>query len=152
MTKPASLKLIRRLSHCPPHQAPVQVLPLTASDRTRTRHHFTVGSGITLTLALPRGTVLQAGDHLAAESGEIIQVTAQPEPVLTVTASDPTTLIRAAYHLGNRHVPLEVTADYLRFSPDPVLAQMLDYLGVTVTAETAPFYPEAGAYHSHDHA
>jgi urease accessory protein len=93
--------------------------------------------------------VVQAGDYLNAETGEIVQITAQPEPVLTVTAPDPTTLLRAAYHLGNRHVPLEVTADYLRFSPDPVLAQMLDHLGVTVTAETAPFYPEAGAYHHH---
>ncbi|MDB9496487.1 urease accessory protein UreE [Spirulina major CS-329] len=151
MAEPRSLKLIRRLPHCPPHQGPTQILPLTAGDRTRTRHHFTVGP-ITLTLALPRGTGLQAGDYLEAESGEIVQITAQPEPVLTVTAPDPTTLLRAAYHLGNRHVPLEVTADHLRFSPDPVLAQMLDHLGATVTAETAPFYPEAGAYHSHDHA
>jgi urease accessory protein len=63
-----------------------------------------------------------------------------------VTASNPLHLLRAAYHLGNRHVPLEVTAEYLRLSPDPVLADLLQQLGLTVRLQTLPFQPETGAY------
>ncbi|NEP48789.1 MAG: urease accessory protein UreE [Moorea sp. SIO3C2] len=126
-------------------------LSLTAEERTRTRHRFETADGENLYLRLPRGSVLQDGDLLEAEDTKVmIRIAAKPEPVLTVTAKKPVNLLRAAYHLGNRHVPLEVTASYLRLSPDPVLQGMLEQLGVEVHQEVVPFQPEIGAYgHSH---
>jgi len=76
----------------------------------------------------------------------LLQIAALPEPVLTVTANTPLELLRVAYHLGNRHVPLEIAPTYLRLTKDPVLSQMLYSLGVEVTAGVLPFQPEAGAY------
>ncbi len=82
--------------------------------------------------------------------GPAVQVVAKPEPVLTVTADSLLALLQAAYHLGNRHVPLEITSQYLRLAPDPVLQAMLMHLGVTVRSELAPFLPTGGVYyHSH---
>ncbi|WP_448562002.1 urease accessory protein UreE [Trichothermofontia sp.] len=85
-----------------------------------------------------------------AYATQYVQVRAKPEPVLTVTASTPLGLLQAAYHLGNRHVPLEITPHYLRLAPDPVLQTMLIQLGVSVQPEMAPFAPTLGAYH-HSH-
>lgn len=126
-------------------------LALTAEERTRSRHRFETEDGQTLYLRLPRGTVLSDGDILQAESGSIrVRVTAKPEPVLTVSANTSLELLRAAYHLGNRHVPVEITATYLRLSPDPVLRTMLEQMGMEVQAAVLPFQPEQGAYgHSH---
>jgi urease accessory protein len=126
-------------------------LPLTADERRRSRLRVTTADGHTVWLSLPRGTVLRQGDLLSPKAGsERVRVVAGPEPVLTVRTADPHDLLKAAYHLGNRHVPLEVGADYLRLSPDPVLAAMLAHLGAECQAETAPFEPEVGAYqHAH---
>lgn len=126
-------------------------LSLTAEERTRTRHRFEMLDGQALYLRLPRGTVLQDGDLLKSETGDVIvRIAAKAEPVLTVTAHKPIDLLRASYHLGNRHVRLEVTSDYLRLSPDPILQLMLEQLGVEVKEEFVPFHPESGAYgHSH---
>jgi urease accessory protein len=126
-------------------------LSLTAEERTRSRHRFETPDDKGLYLRLPRGTVLQDGDLLQSESGDVvIRIAAKPEPVLTVTAQKPVDLLRASYHLGNRHVALEVTPGYLRLSPDPVLQAMLEQLGVEVREEIVPFQPETGAYgHSH---
>lgn len=122
-------------------------LSLTAEERTRTRHRFETPDGKELLLRLPRGTVLQEGDLLQSEDGKtVIQIEAKPEPVLTVTADKPVDLLRASYHLGNRHVALEVTPSYLRLSPDSVLQVMLEQLGVEVREEIVPFQPETGAY------
>jgi len=129
-------------------------LALTAEDRVRSRHHFE-SDGQSFSLQLPRGTVLHHHDVLKAESGELVQIIAKPEPVITVTAKIPLDLLKAAYHLGNRHVPLEVTATYLRLSPDSVLQSMLEQLGAQVIEEILPFQPETGAYshsQSHDHS
>ena len=126
---------------------------LTAEERTRSRHRFETPDGQALYLRLPRGTVLRDRDLLQSESGEVtVCVRAKPEPVLTVTAKGPLKLMQAAYHLGNRHVPLEITTTYLRLSPDSVLKSMLEHLGVEVQEEVMPFQPEIGAYgHSHAH-
>jgi urease accessory protein len=128
---------------------PLLTLSLTAEERTRTRHRFDVPEGQTLFFRLPRGMVIQDGDFLEAESGELIQILAKPEPVLTVLADNSLTLVRVAYHLGNRHVPIEITPDYLHLKPDSVLAEMLIYLGVEIKEEIKPFQPEAGAYGHH---
>jgi urease accessory protein len=134
-------------------------LSLTAEERTRSRHHFQAGDGQSIYLHLPRGTVLHHGDLLASDADDtLVRVTAKPEPVLTVTAPCVLDLLRAAYHLGNRHVPLEVQSAYLRLSPDPVLRQMLEQLGLQVHEERIAFQPEVGAYgqthqaHSHAHS
>jgi urease accessory protein len=125
-------------------------LALTADERLRSRHYFKT-SGQDFYLHLPRGTVLHHGDLLQAEADhQLVRILAKPEPVMTVTAQNPLDLLRAAYHLGNRHVPLEVTAAYLRFPSDSVLKNMLEQLGLEVVEDVAPFEPEMGAYgHSH---
>ena len=127
-------------------------LPLTAEERTRSRHRFTTVDGIELQLILPRGTQLRDGDLLSTENGDaLVRVLARPEPVLTVRTVDPDALARAAYHLGNRHVALELGSGYLRLSPDSVLTEMVTQLGLKVVEEIAPFQPEAGAYAGHSH-
>ena len=125
-------------------------LVLTAEERTKSRHRFETEEGETVFLRLPRGTVLRDGDMLRSDNGEyLILVKAKSELVLTVTAATSLDLLRAAYHLGNRHVPLEISANYLRLSPDPVLQAMLEHLGAIVVEENAPFQPEVGAYGHH---
>jgi len=131
------------------------ILALTAEERTRSRHHFTTPEGHAFYLQLPRGTILRDQDVLKAETGEWVRVVAKPEPVTTVTAHHPLDLLRAAYHLGNRHVALEVGSNYLRLLPDPVLQAMLEQLGLQTVNDIHPFQPEAGAYessHGHSHA
>ena len=112
---------------------------------------------------LPRGNVLRGGDVLVAEDGSFIVVVASPQPVLRIThCSDhgsPFDLLRAAYHLGNRHVPMELQPDYLAIEPDHVLADLLRAMHLLVQAVELPFEPESGAYgdggqahgHGHDH-
>lgn len=141
--------------------APTWTLPLTADERTRSRYRYSMSSEITdgitedeLYLELPRGTTLRDGDCLGGDGHtKVLKIVAKPEPVLTVRAlthAEPALqLLRAAYHLGNRHVALELGIDYVRLTPDPVLEAMLRQLGVTVVAETKPFQPESGAYGHH---
>lgn len=112
---------------------------------------------------LPRGSVLRGGDVLVLEDGSLLRVVAAPQPVLVVRASaaqgSPFDLLRAAYHLGNRHVPLELKPDHLKLEPDHVLADLMRQMRLEVEEVQAPFEPEAGAYaseghshsHSHDH-
>lgn len=143
-----------RLSHQTRLES-IYTLSLTAEERTRSRLHGKSDQGLPIYLQLPRGLVLQEGDWLKSPTGEVIQILAKEEPVLTITATFPLALLQAAYHLGNRHVPMEITATYLRISPDPVLKHLLEHRGLTVMAEQAPFQPETGAYntsHSHDHS
>ena len=128
----------------------LHTLELDAADRQRSRHRFETVAGTSLYLRLPRGTVLQDGDLLLTEAGAAIaRVVAKAEPVLVVAAATSLQLLRAAYHLGNRHVPVQVTETALYLSPDPVLAAMLAQLGVEVAETVRPFQPEMGAYHSH---
>lgn len=125
-------------------------LALTAEERTRSRYRIETENEIVF-LRLPRGTVLYDGDLLQAEDASIVvRVIAKPEPILVVTAT-PLVLLKAAYHLGNRHVPVEVTQDYLRLLPDPVLRAMLEQIGTQVQEALLPFQPEIGAYGHHHH-
>ena len=127
------------------------VLPFDSRQKSRLRTKL--ASGEEVALMLPRGEVLRGGDHVTTSDGRVIKVVAEREKVLHVECKDPTALARAAYHLGNRHVPVEVGGGYLRLSPDHVLEEMLKGLGATVTSVEAPFEPEAGAYaggHRHD--
>ena len=125
-------------------------LALTADERTRSRHRFDSTEGQAVYLQLPRGTVLRDGDRLQSDDGLVVRVLAKPEPVLTVRAEGELPLLQAAYHLGNRHIPLEIQPTYLRLSPDAVLRNMLEHRGLHVVEEVQPFQPEAGAYgHGH---
>jgi urease accessory protein len=136
--------------HQPNHSSPPLILWLTAAERTRSRHRFVTEDDTPVYLQLPRGTTLQDGDMLASETGAIlVKIMAKPEPVLTITSDRKIDLLRAAYHLGNRHVSLEITATYLRIAPDSVLAEMLAQLGLQAIAEIATFHPEGGAYSHH---
>jgi urease accessory protein len=100
---------------------------------------------------LARGEILRGGDLLVATDGRVVQIVAQPEQLLHVECDTPCALARAAYHLGNRHVPVEVGDGYLHLAADHVLEQMLIGLGAHVSAIEAPFEPEAGAYGAHAH-
>ena len=133
-------------------RSPKLVLPF--GDRSKSRLRASLDNGTEAALFLPRGTVLRGGDLLVAEDGTFVEVQAAPESVLQVTAADPLALMRAAYHLGNRHTPVEVGRDYLRLEYDAVLADMLVRLGVKIERADLPFEPEAGAYgggHKHGH-
>jgi urease accessory protein len=138
----------------------VTVLALTADERTRSRHRFVAEDGTPVVLNLPRGTVLRGHMRLTNDQNQQVRVMAKPEPVVVVTAESPLALMRAAYHLGNRHVALEIAPDCLKLAPDPVLEAMLSHLGgLTLHTIMLPFEPEAGAYrqgeshtHSHTHS
>lgn len=125
------------------------ILPFDLRRKSRLR--VRLESGEEAALLLERGGVLRDGDRLRIEDGRIVLVEAAKESVLFVTAPDPQGLARAAYHLGNRHVPLQVGVGWLRLGQDHVLEHMLLGLGVSVRHEIAPFEPEAGAYGGHHH-
>lgn len=128
-------------------------LALTAEERTRSRHRFETADGKVVFFHLPRGTVLHNGDILQEEThSSLIRITAKPELVLTAFAQTPVLLLRASYHLGNRHVPVEITPTYLRLSSDSVLRTMLEQLGLEIKEEILPFQPELGAYGQYHHA
>ncbi len=133
-------------------RAPALVLPFDARSKSRLR--ATLETGEEVALFLPRGTVLRGGDVLVADDGKFIRVEAAAETVLLVSAPTALALTRAAYHLGNRHTPVEVGDGYLKLEYDPVLRDMLLRLDVDVAEALMPFEPEAGAYgggHKHGH-
>jgi urease accessory protein len=124
--------------------------------RQKSRFDATDSQGRQLGVFLPRGTVVRGGDVLVAEDGSLIQVLAAPQAVLRITActahGSPFDLTRAAYHLGNRHVPIELKPDHLKIEPDHVLAEMLRHMHLIVNAVEEAFEPEAGAYAQGGHA
>ncbi len=121
--------------------------------RSKSRLRTRLVSGEDVGLFLPRGTVLRGGHKLRARDGRVVQVIAATEDLLEVRCSDPFELTRAAYHLGNRHVPIELGDGFLRLRADHVLQGMLVGLGASVLPVRAPFEPEAGAYApGHQHA
>jgi urease accessory protein len=132
-----------------PHDA-LLTLPFELRQKSRLRTRVEGGEEIGLFLA--RGTVLRDGDCMQADDGRVVRVAAAEEDLLEARCSDPDSLARAAYHLGNRHTPVQVGAGWLRLAADDVLAAMLRRLGATVTPLRAPFEPEAGAYAAGLHA
>ena len=126
--------------------------------RQKSRFDATDSQGRALAVFLPRGSTVRGGDVLVVEDGSLVRVLGAPQPVLVVRHCPdhgaPHDLLRAAYHLGNRHVPVELKPDHLKFEPDPVLATMLRRMHLIVTEENAAFEPEGGAYeggHGHEH-
>lgn len=121
-------------------------LTLPFDARQRSRQRVRLDNGGERALLLPRGTVLRDGDRLRDEEGQVIRVRAADETVSTARSPDPRLLARICYHLGNRHVPLQIGADWLRYRHDHVLDGMVAALGLSVACEQAPFEPESGAY------
>lgn len=128
-------------------------LTLDWDVRQKSRFEATDSLGRSVGVFLPRGTVVRGGDVLVAEDGSLVCVEAAPQTVLRITActahGSPFDLTRAAYHLGNRHVPIELRPDHLQIEPDHVLAEMLRAMHLIVNTVEAPFEPESGAYSSH---
>jgi len=132
--------------------------PTVALDwdvRQKSRFEATDSQGRQLGVFLPRGSLTRGGDVLVAEDGSLVRVLAAPQAVLRITAcaehGTAFDLTRAAYHLGNRHVPIELRPDHLKIEPDHVLADMLRAMHLTVNAVDEPFEPEGGAYGQHGH-
>ena len=121
--------------------------------RQKSRFDCVDSDGRQLGVFLPRGVVVRGGDVLVAEDGSLVRVIASDQPVLRITHcsahGSPFDLIRAAYHLGNRHVPIELKPDHLKIEPNHVLAEMLRAMHLIVDAVTGSFEPESGAYSSH---
>ncbi|MBB3194372.1 urease accessory protein UreE [Roseateles terrae] len=146
------------------------VVTLDWDTRQKSRFQATDSQGRTLGVFLPRGTAVRGGDVLVGEDGSLVRVAAAPQPLLRITActahGSPFDLIRAAYHLGNRHVQIELKPDHLKIEPDHVLADMLRAMHLIVKPVDEAFEPENGAYaagghghapghshaHDHDHA
>ena len=128
--------------------------------RQKSRFDTTDSQGRRIGVFLPRGTAVRGGDILVAEDGSLVRVIAAPQPVLVITHctqhGTPFDLTRAAYHLGNRHVPIELKPDHLKIEPDHVLADMLRSMHLIVREANEAFEPEGGAYgagsHGHSHA
>ncbi len=124
-------------------------LKLPFDLRQKSRLRTKLMDGEEAWLLLPRGDILRGGDLLMASDGRVVEVVSEVEDVLHVECANATALARAAYHLGNRHVPVQVGDGFLRITADHVLAEMLTGLGATLTSLYAPFEPEPGAYGSH---
>ncbi|ANF81789.1 urease accessory protein UreE [Acinetobacter sp. NCu2D-2] len=128
-------------------------IELNFDTRQKSRFRATLKNGHDIGADLPRTGILRSGSFIATDAGEILKVEAKPEQLMCVSSSDAFELLKAAYHLGNRHVPLMLTPTALYFEPDHVLAEMVEGLGLHVENVMHPFEPESGAYaqHQHDH-
>jgi urease accessory protein len=122
-------------------------LELPFELRQKSRQRVRLAGGEEAALLMPRGEILRGGDLLAASDGRVIEVVATPERLLHIESDE---LARVAYHLGNRHVPVQVGLGFLRIAEDHVLEELARQLGARVSHVEAPFEPEAGAYGQHD--
>lgn len=151
------IELTRRLEPSETGAEPETSLTLPLEKRSRSRLRATLDDGREAGLFLERGQVLREGDLLASADGLVVQVRAAAEPVSEVACPDPLLLARACYHLGNRHVALQIREGGLRYQHDHVLDGMLRGLGLEPVFAQAPFEPEPGAYggsaqgHNHHH-
>jgi urease accessory protein len=142
-----------RAGHWPRERARGTVT-LSYDDRHRRRLKLSSDEGENFLLDLPRATVLEAGDGLGFADGSWIEVKPAAETLMEVRAPSPELLARLAWHIGNRHVPAQISADRILLREDHVIAAMLSGLGATISRIEAPFTPERGAYdetHEHDH-
>jgi urease accessory protein UreE len=134
------------------HAAPIDdTLVLDYDRREKCRLRVRLASGADAALFMVRGTVLRDGDLLTGPEGKVVQVQAALEPTYAIRCVDALTLMRCAYHLGNRHTPIAITDGLLRIRVDKVLREMVEGLGGVVTEEEAAFEPEQGAYSGGGH-
>ena len=135
-----------------PEEMALDTVVLAYLDRHRRRIRLVAASGKTYLLDLPRAHHLVEGDGIELEDGGYLRVRSAAEPVFEITAGDRAGLLRIAWHLGNRHLPLQVSGERLRIRADHVIAEMVGGLGGRITRIEAPFDPEIGAYAGHHHA
>ena len=132
-----------------------KTLTLPFDQRQKARMRVLLDDGQAVGIQLPRGKILRGGDKLKTDDGLVIEIIAAPETVSTVKSSDGLLLTKVCYHLGNRHVPLQIEKGWCRYLHDHVLDEMVELLGAKVNCEQASFEPEPGAYsaggHSHSH-
>jgi urease accessory protein len=159
--------MIRATQVRPQHrwtEAPADTVVLDFDDRHRRRMAMRGTRGLEFLLDLENATVLRGGDALVLDDNRLIEVVAAPEPLTEIRGTDPQHLVRVAWHLGNRHLPTQITARGLRIRRDHVIEAMVKGLGARVIEIEAPFDPEGGAYaggghvhapetdsHHHDH-
>ena len=155
--KSSLLRVEKNLGSAPLEKSVIDgaaVLSLPFSERSKSRLRVWTGNGQELAIFMERGAVLRDGDILQAVDGSYIRVEAAPEAVLQATAPSPLDMTKAAFHLGNRHTPVQIGSGFIRLEYDSVLEDMLKKLGLTVERTELPFQPEAGAYaggHHHGH-
>ena len=146
-------KLVKSPALAPAMMGRLPTVELDWDTRQKSRFEAFDSTGQRLAVFLPRGSVVRGGDVLVAEDGSLVRVQAAPQAVLRITActehGSPFDLTRAAYHLGNRHVPIELQADHLKIEPDHVLADMLRSMHLIVNEVSESFEPENGAYSEH---
>ena len=137
---------------------PADTVVLDYDERHRRRVTMTGVRGLEFLLDLEEAVMLRGGDGLKLEDGRVVEVVAAPEPLAEIRATEPAALVRIAWHLGNRHLPVELTRKALRIRRDPVIEDMARGLGAVVLGIEGPFNPEGGAYakgghdhHGHDH-
>jgi urease accessory protein len=134
------------------HEPPADTIVLDFDDRHRRRMAMTGTRGLEFLLDLENATVLRGGDALVLDDNRLIEVVAAPELLAEIRGSDPQHLVRIAWHLGNRHLPTQITARGLRIRRDHVIEAMVQGLGARVIEIEAPFDPEGGAYADAGHA
>ena len=133
-------------------EAPADTVVLDFDDRHRRRMAMGGTRGLEFLLDLENATVLRGGDALVLDDGRLVEVVAAPEPLAEIRGTDPQHLVRVAWHLGNRHLPTQITAKGLRIRRDHVIEAMVKGLGARVIEIEAPFDPEGGAYAGGGHA
>jgi urease accessory protein len=143
------LIITKKLAAAAAHDAEL-VLPFDLRQKSRLR--ASLADGEQVGLFLERGRILRDGDCLQGEDGRVVKVVAQPEKLLEVRCDTTEALMRVTYHLGNRHVPLQIGDGWVRIADDRVLKDMLEGLGADVRMLEAAFEPEPGAYGNHTHA
>ena len=148
--------MIKAVSVIHSHEPPADTITLSYDDRYRRRRVFTGDNGLTFLLDLPKTTELQHGNDLLLEDGRHVRVLAAEERLMKVTTKNVRHLLTTAWHIGNRHLPCQVSENYLILRYDHVISDMLQKLGASVENFEAPFDPEGGAYgfgrtHSHEH-
>jgi len=127
----------------------VDCIVLDAHERHRRRIVLTGERGTTFLLDLPQAIALRDGDGLLLDDGAIVRIAGRPEPLVEIAASSASELARLAWHIGNRHIDVQIVGDRLRIRRDHVIEDMLRGLGARITAIEAPFEPEGGAYAHH---
>jgi urease accessory protein len=132
-------------------QPPADTIVLDFDDRHRRRMAMTGTRGLEFLLDLENAVALRGGDALVLEDGRLVEVVAAPEPLVEIRGGDPQHLVRVAWHLGNRHLPTQITGRGLRIRRDHVIEAMVKGLGARLIEIEAPFDPEGGAYASDGH-
>jgi urease accessory protein len=143
------LVFTERVKHMHNHS---HTLTLAFEMRQKARLKTKSDSGEEIGLMLPRGLVLRGGDCLRSDDGVIAKVIAALEEVSVASSNDKLLLAKASYHLGNRHIPLQIENNYLVYQKDHVLDEMVEKLGLSISHEMRAFEPETGAYAAHEHS